>query len=132
MRTAAPAKSAALNRAPSDLAWRVLGLVNLYRLLVSASLFAASRFSDSSDVLNILQPGDMAVICSLWFFAGIGLIALRRLPLAGLRSLTLAHAIVDSVAMGFVLWASGGIAGGLGILLLLPVAAMALLARKRD
>ena len=34
--------------------------------------------------------------------------------------------------MGFVLWAAGGVASGLGILLLLPVAAMALLAYHRD
>ena len=118
--------------APSDLAWRVLGLVNLYRLLIAGSLFAASRFGDSSALLSILRPGYMAVIAAFWFFAGIGLIALRRLPIAGLRALTLTHAVVDSVTMGFVLWAAGGISSGLGILLLLPVAAMALLAKHRD
>src|SRR6185369_8641991 len=132
MRTAAPAKSAALDSTPSDLAWRVLGLVNLYRLLIAGLLFAASRFSDSRDLLSILHPGHMAVICAVWFFAGIGLIALRRLPIAGLRPLTLTHATVDSVLMGFVLWAADGIGSGLGILLLLPVSAMALLAQNRD
>ncbi len=130
MRTAA--KSAALGSAPSDLAWRVLGLVNLYRLLISGSLFAASRFGASSDALSIIHPGYMAVICAVWFFVSIGLSALRRLPIAGLRPLALTHAIADSVMMGFVLWAAGGIASGLGILLLLPVAAMALLAQNRD
>lgn len=132
MRAAATPKSAALDTAPSDLAWRVLGLVNLYRLLIASSLFTASRFTDSSDVLNILRPGQMAVICAIWFFIGIGLIAVRRLPIAGLRPLTLTHAVADSLTMGFVLWAAGGIASGLGILLLLPVAAMALLAHNRD
>ena len=30
--------------APSDLAWRVIGLVNLYRLLVAGGLFLANQF----------------------------------------------------------------------------------------
>jgi len=128
----AAARTAPLESAPSDLAWRVLGLVNLYRLLVAGGLFAASRFMVGRELLSINHAGEMAVISALYFFAGIGLIALRRLPFAGLRTLTLTHALVDSVAMGFVLWAAGGVASGLGILLLLPVAAMALLAYHRD
>jgi two-component system sensor histidine kinase PilS (NtrC family) len=128
----AAARTAPLESAPSDLAWRVLGLVNLYRLLVAGGLFAASGFELGREMLSIDRPGEMAVVCALYFFAGIGLIALRRVPFGGLRTLTLTHAVVDSTAMGFVLWAAGGVTSGLGILLLLPVAAMALLAYHRD
>lgn len=117
---------------PSDLAWRVIGLVNLYRLLIAAGLFAASCFAVSREVLGIAQPTAMAVICAAYFFAGIGLVALRRLPFIGLRTLALTHSVVDAVGIGFVLWASGGVASGLGILLLLPIGAMALLPRRRD
>jgi two-component system sensor histidine kinase PilS (NtrC family) len=132
MPTPAAARTAPLESAPSDLAWRVLGLVNLYRLLVAGGLFAASRFTVASETLSIDRPDEMAVVCALYFLAGIGLIALRRVPFGGLRALTLTHAVVDSAAMGFVLWAAGGVTSGLGILLLLPVAAMALLAYHRD
>jgi two-component system, NtrC family, sensor histidine kinase PilS len=132
MPTPAATRSAPLESAPSDLAWRVFGLVNLYRLLVAGGLFTASRFTVGRETISIDRPGEMAVICALYFFAGIGLIALRRVPFGGLRALTLTHAVVDSLAMGFVLWAAGGVASGLGILLLLPVAAMALLALHRD
>jgi two-component system, NtrC family, sensor histidine kinase PilS len=128
----AAARTAPLESAPSDLAWRVFGLVNLYRLLVAGGLFAASRFAVGRETFSIDRPGEMAVICAVYFFAGIGLIALRRVPFGGLRVLTLTHAVVDSAAMGFVLWAAGGVSSGLGILLLLPVAAMALLAYDRD
>jgi two-component system sensor histidine kinase PilS (NtrC family) len=128
----AAARSTPLDSAPSDLAWRVFGLVNLYRLLIAGALFVASRFALGRDLLSIDRPGEMAVICALYFFAGIGLIALRRVRFGGLRTLTLTHAAVDSLGMGFVLWAAGGIDSGLGILLLLPVAAMALLAYHRD
>jgi hypothetical protein len=95
-------------------------------------LFTASRFTVGRETISIDRPGEMAVICALYFLAGIGLIALRRVPFGGLRALTLTHSVVDSAAMGFVLWAAGGVASGLGILLLLPVAAMALLAYHRD
>jgi len=132
MRTRKTAWTVAQDSAPSDLAWRVLGLVNLYRLLIAGSLFAASRFDAGQELLSIVRPGYMAVISAIYFFAGIGLIAVRRVPFVGLRMLTLTHAVTDSIAMGFVLWAAGGMSSGLGILLLLPVAAMALLAHNRD
>jgi two-component system sensor histidine kinase PilS (NtrC family) len=118
--------------APSDLAWRVIGLVNLYRLLVAGGLFVASQFDVMRAVLGVERPQEMVLICALYFFAGVALIALRRLPMAGLRLLALTHALVDSVAIGFILWAAGGVVSGLGILLLLPIGAMALLASNRD
>jgi two-component system, NtrC family, sensor histidine kinase PilS len=118
--------------APSDLSWRVIGLVNLYRLLVAGGLFLANQFVLIRAVLGIERPQELTFICALYFFAGVGLIALRRLPIAGLRLLALTHALVDSVAIGFILWAAGGVVSGLGILLLLPIGAMALLASNRD
>jgi two-component system, NtrC family, sensor histidine kinase PilS len=118
--------------APSDLAWRVVGLVNIYRLLVAGSLFAAARIEAVRDVLGIDNPAAMTIIAAAYFFAGIGLWALRPLPFMGLRLLAFTHAVTDSVAIAFVLWASGGVAGGLGILVLLPVGAMALLTGNRD
>ena len=118
--------------APSDLAWRVMGLVNLYRLLVAAGLLLASQYGSGRELISIQRPSHMLSICVLWIAAGVGLMLLRRLPAASLRALTLTHALVDSVAIGFVLWASGGVGSGLGILLLLPIGAMALLSAGRD
>jgi two-component system, NtrC family, sensor histidine kinase PilS len=120
------------DNAPSDLAWRVVGLVNLYRLLVAGGLFVASQIGPLKEVLGIEQPRALAVICAVYFLAGVGLIALRRLPFTGLRLLSLTHALVDSIAIAMILWASGGVNTGLGILLLLPIGAMALLASNRD
>jgi two-component system sensor histidine kinase PilS (NtrC family) len=125
-------RTAPAETAPSDFAWRVIGLVNLYRLLVAIGLFAATRSEVVREVLRLEWPDALAVICALYLFAGIGLIALRRLPIASLRLLTLTHVLVDATAIGGILWASGGIASGLGILVLLPVGAMALLASRRD
>ena len=120
------------DNAPSDLAWRVIGLVNLYRLLISGGLFAASLLQPMQDLLSISRPASMTTICALYFAAGVGLIAMRRLAGTSLRVLTLAHAVVDSVGIASILWASNGAQGGLGILVLLPIGAMALLASNRD
>lgn len=118
--------------APTDLTWRVVGLVNLYRLLVAGGLFLVSQLAVTQEVLTIERPRELAIVCAIYILAGIALIALRRLPVAGLRLLALTHALVDSIAIGFILWAAGGVVSGLGILLLLPIGAMALLASNRD
>jgi two-component system sensor histidine kinase PilS (NtrC family) len=106
--------------------------VNLYRLLVAGGLFLASQFAVAREILGMERPREMALICALYFLVGVALIALRRLPVAGLRLVALTHALVDSVAIGCILWAAGGVVSGLGILLLLPIGAMALLASNRD
>ncbi len=49
-----------------------------------------------------------------------------------MRLLALGHVLVDATAIGFVLWAASGVDSGLGILVLLPVAAMAMLVNHRD
>ena len=60
MPTPAATRSVTLESAPSDLAWRVLGLVNLYRLLVAGGLFIASRFTVGRETISIDRPGEMA------------------------------------------------------------------------
>jgi two-component system, NtrC family, sensor histidine kinase PilS len=132
MRFTSSGRPGPVDNAPSDLAWRVIGLVNLYRLLIAGGLFVASLLEPLRDLLGIVRPTQMTVICAGYFFTGIGLIALRRLSFAGLRMLALTHALTDSVAIAWILWASGGVLGGLGILILLPIGAMALLASNRD
>src|SRR5690606_31193287 len=118
--------------APSDLAWRVIGLVNIYRLLIAGGLFVCAQSDAMREIFSIDHPAVLSVICAAYFFAGIGLIALRHLPFMSLRLLAFTHAVTDSVAIALILWATSGVAGGLGILVLLPVGSMALLTGNRD
>src|SRR5262245_34912700 len=131
MRTLSPGRLDPGEAAPTDFAWRVIGLVNLYRMLVACCLFAVARSESVQEIIRIQRPGQLALVSAAWLFAGIGLMALRRLPV-GLRLLALGHVLVDATAIGFVLWASSGVESGLGILVLLPVAAMAMLVSQRD
>jgi two-component system sensor histidine kinase PilS (NtrC family) len=53
-------------------------------------------------------------------------------PRPSLRILALVNATVDTLAISLILYASGGVGSGLGILLVFPVGAMALLGRTKD
>jgi two-component system, NtrC family, sensor histidine kinase PilS len=117
---------------PTDLAWRVIGLVNLYRLLVSSGLFILGRFQVTSESLGVRHGVGLLAVSLTYFAAGIALVLLRRKFWPGLRTLALTHVAVDAVGLGALLWACGGGSSGVGILMVLPIGAMALLAENRD
>ena len=68
----------------------------------------------------------------VYFAAGIAIVVGGRRLLPNLRATTFVHAMVDAVAISLLLFSSGGVASGLGILFVVPVGAMALLADSRD
>ena len=118
--------------APSDLARRVLRLTNLYRLLIPPVLLAMQWLSVPGDLFRSLDPGLLNLTCVAYLLAAIALVVAQQMPPANLRMLALLNAAVDIMAVSLFLYACGGVASGLGILLVLPVGAMALLAGSRD
>jgi two-component system sensor histidine kinase PilS (NtrC family) len=114
-----------------DLGWRIVGLLNLYRLVAPPVLFAIYRLTLPQPTVGAEHPRLFLTLCVLYFFAGWVLVLAQRLPRIPRRLLLLTHALVDSVAIGLLLYASGGVASGLGILLVVPVGAVALLAEGR-
>jgi two-component system sensor histidine kinase PilS (NtrC family) len=123
---------AAAPTAPTDLAWRVIGLVNLYRLLVPPSLYALFAFAGASSTLGGQRSELFLWICVVYFAAGVAIVIGGRRLLPNLRATTFVHAMVDAIAISLLMFASGGVASGLGILFVVPVGAMALLADNRD
>jgi two-component system sensor histidine kinase PilS (NtrC family) len=117
---------------PSDLAWRVIGLTNLYRLLLPPVLLILQGLASPGILAPAPEPGLFQVGCYSYLVAGLLLILARRIPRPSLRILALVNAGVDTLAISFILYTSGGVASGLGILLVLPVGAMALLGRTKD
>jgi two-component system, NtrC family, sensor histidine kinase PilS len=118
--------------APSDLAWRVIGLANLYRLLVPPVLLSMHWLASPESVVGSQRPGLFLLACAGYFAAGVLLVLARSLSWPSLRLVALVNAIVDAFAISLILYTSGGVASGLGILLVLPVGAMAVLADNRD
>jgi len=117
---------------PSDLAWRVIGLLNLYRLLVPLVLLSMQSLSGTGWELVPARPRLFVSACTTYFTAAVLLIIARRLHWSSLRIVALVNATVDALAIGFIVYASGGASSGLGILLVLPVFALTVLAGPRD
>src|SRR5215472_7298149 len=127
-----PASIAAPAMTPSDLVWRVIGLLNLYRLLVPLLLLIMQALPGPAWTLLPAHPRLFLGACIAYLTAGLLLIIARRLEWSSLRIVALVNSGVDAAAIGLILYASGGVSSGLGILLVLPVAAMAILANHRD
>ena len=127
-----PASPASASSAPSDLAWRVVGLLNLYRLLVPLVLVAMQGLGGSQWTTAPTQPSLFLSACVAYFTAAVLLVVARRLNWTNLRIIAFVNASVDAVAIALILYASGGVSSGLGILLVLPVGAMSVLADHRD
>jgi two-component system sensor histidine kinase PilS (NtrC family) len=117
---------------PTDLAWRVIGLLNLYRLLVPLVLMTMQAVAGPQWALLASRPQLFLSACIAYLVAGVLLVVARRLEWSSLRIVALVNSGVDAAAIGLILYASGGVSSGLGILLVLPVGAMAVLADHRD
>jgi len=127
-----PDADASPTPAPSDLAWRVIGLTNLYRLLLPPVLLILQALASPGILARPQEPELFQVVCYAYLVAGALLILARRVPRPSLRILALVNATVDTLAISLILYTCGGAGSGLGILLVLPVGAMALLGRTKD
>jgi two-component system sensor histidine kinase PilS (NtrC family) len=111
--------------------WRVLGLLNLYRVLVPLVLLGL-YFLGGARGIGISSPRVFfgAAISYLCFGLGNVILVRRRLPNATVQ--TMLQAAVDLVASTLLLHAWGGVASGLGLLFLLPVGGLAFLLTPRS
>src|ERR1700744_3958861 len=95
--------------APTDLAWRVIGLLNLYRLLVPLVLIAVQALAGPQWALLATHPRLFLSACVAYLTAGVLLIIARRLEWSSLRVVALVNSGVDAGAIALILYASGGV-----------------------
>src|SRR5205807_7059335 len=107
-----PVSAAAPSVTPSDLAWRVIGLLSLYRLLVPLLLLAMQSLAGPDWSLVAARPRLFVGACIAYFTAAVLLVIARRLKWSSLRIVALVNASVDALAVGLILYASGGVASG--------------------
>jgi two-component system sensor histidine kinase PilS (NtrC family) len=118
--------------APSDLFRRIVGLANLYRLLLPPLLYAILLATRPAPTIGGIHPRLFVFICILyWAFGGLFAFGARG-RWASARLLVLVDTTLDTAAISGLLYCSGGISSGLGILLVIPVGSMALLAEGTD
>ena len=112
------------------LAWRVLALVNLFRLLVAVLLsvmFVAVTPTRVGQAFPALFVGATA---AYFAYALISIATVkRRWPEVPVQTFT--GLCIDVIAIATLTYASGGMTSGLASLLVLPIGAMAFLVRQR-
>jgi two-component system sensor histidine kinase PilS (NtrC family) len=122
-----PRQRATADAASGDFAWRVLILLNLFRLTVGGLLFAVFYLVDRPRIVGETDPGLAWQALLAMLAMGCVELALlhRRVPNAGIQ--TYIQFVTDVVAVTLLIHASGGISSGLGGVLIVSVGTLALL-----
>ncbi len=111
--------------------WRVLGLLNLYRVLVPLVLLSLYSLGGSRGI-SVDSPQLFFAVAIFYLCFGLCSIVLVRRRMASARVQTILQATIDIASLMLLLHACGGIASGLGLLLLVPVGSLAFLLPPRS
>jgi len=114
-----------------DLTWRILRLLNIYRVFISLLLLTLHLFSAVPQMVGAQHPRlFVAAALALLTFGALNMIAVnRRWP--GLQGQLTLQLVVDIAVVVTMMHASGGIRSGLGSLLVITVGACSLLLPRR-
>ncbi|HEY3519164.1 MAG TPA: HAMP domain-containing sensor histidine kinase, partial [Gammaproteobacteria bacterium] len=126
-RAKSPSRPAANPSVTADFAWRVLVLLNLFRLSVGGVLLAIFYLVDSPRIV-----GETNSELAWWALmgllaAGCAFLILLHQRTPGTRWQTYLQFAADLVAVALLIHASGGISSGLGGVLIVSVGTLALL-----
>ncbi|MBL0141716.1 MAG: PAS domain-containing protein [Betaproteobacteria bacterium] len=114
-----------------DTAWRMLVIFSAYRVVLALGLSGAYAFLNSLFQLGIQQPGLAVTALVAYAVASVLLVipALLREPRISLQ--VTAAVFVDVLAICVLMHTSGGIRSGIGVSLLISLAAAGLITRGR-
>lgn len=111
--------------------WISLGYFNLYRVALATLFFSLSLVYEDQLNLGSHSLPLFRAVCGIYLLAAIGLHALlRRVREAFNVQLTVQMAL-DVVAITLLMYASGGMSSGLGVMLLVSLIASAIVAPRR-
>ena len=110
--------------------WRALSQLNHFRLFVAFTLAVVGVGFDNS-FLNIPNPGYFATVCVSYFLVAWVFIVPMQNRIPRFESQLVRHVVVDIVCMGMLLYLSVGGPAGLGLLLIVSMAAVGMLKQKR-
>jgi two-component system sensor histidine kinase PilS (NtrC family) len=113
------------------LAWRILALLNLFRLMVPIVLGGLFALVVPRPVGQVYPALFIGVLTAYFLFALVSISSLRRRwPDASTQ--VLLHVIADLLAINLLTYSSGGLISGLAVLLILPVGAGSLIVAPRQ
>ena len=114
-----------------ELAWRVLGLLNLYRLSIPSVLVVLALVASQPQTLGAASPTLYFYTLAAWFATGVVCIGLLKTRWPSRQAQAFIHVAFDIIAVTALLVTSGGAASGAGLLLIMPVAGVSLLLPNR-
>jgi two-component system sensor histidine kinase PilS (NtrC family) len=119
------------NPVDAELPWRVLSLLNVFRLLLPMLLLMVFFFDAPTHSVGHHRPGlFLAVAVGYFAFALVCVQAIaRRVPSATWQAII--QIAIDAIAVALLIHSSGGISSGLGTLLVLPAGATATIVERR-
>jgi two-component system sensor histidine kinase PilS (NtrC family) len=124
-------ESQPLLRETPELSWRVLGLLNVFRLLVPVVLGLVFALGGQPHLVGESHPSLFRGACAGYFIIGLALIVILKTR----RRTTVWHIYVpglfDVVVLALMVYASGGAESGLAILLLVPIGGVSVLVDTR-
>ncbi|MEM9383651.1 MAG: HAMP domain-containing sensor histidine kinase [Pseudomonadota bacterium] len=117
---------------PTDFQWRVLSLLNGFRLLVVVLLLALFYLPTGPRAVGSAAPLLFLVTILLYLILAVGSVYLiaRREPAPSAQ--VYLQVLGDILAIATLVYASGGIASGLGNLLVVPIGGASLLMQRRQ
>jgi two-component system sensor histidine kinase PilS (NtrC family) len=115
----------------AGLNWRVLGILNLFRVLVPLVLLGLYWVGGSRG-LPVESPQLFQIAAMAYLCFGFASVILVRKRMASAHIQTIIQATIDIACLILLLHACGGISSGLGLLLLVPVGGLAFLLPPRS
>jgi two-component system, NtrC family, sensor histidine kinase PilS len=113
-----------------EFAWRTLRLLNAFRILYSAFLFALFIYPSDPLLVGAAYPElFLAAVLSGFVFAAINdFAANQHWPSVGGQAL--AQGLFDIIIIAVLTWASGGLASGLGNLMIITIGALSFVSSR--
>ncbi len=117
---------------PGDFAWRVLQLLNGFRLIIAAVLSLFFWAVQDPRIIGEFDPTTAAVALNALLVVGLIEIPLLHRRLPGVAAQLTFQFVFDMLAFAALIHASGGITSGLGGLLIVSTGSLALLLPARQ
>jgi len=115
-----------------DLVWRVLGLLNVFRLMIPTILSVVIGLTAEPRYLGATSQALFSATLIGMFAAGVLCIGMLKRRWPSLQVQAYIHIAFDIIAFTLLMLASGGTDSGLGLLLVVPVGAISLLVANRS
>ncbi len=117
--------------AADDTTWRTLQVFCAYRVVLAVLVGVAFAYFNHFFMLGVQQPGLVVPTTLAYGIASIALLAPARLREPNLTLQVTAGVVADVAAIVLLMYASGGVRSGVGVLLLVSLAAAGLITRGR-